>query len=407
MTSLATTPSCFCHRIESSFARLSEQLDRQGLLLGECKARLDASASAGDLAALAERANARMLRVERMVERLAEACDPARGGDGSVGRLAARNTEELARVRLQLQASAGVDELRGVRSEAAAALGGLAQELRGTLAHQAVVESVEASVGTMREQVGALQALVACKVDNADIASLRATAAKIETHQDFHARVSDDIATLQGQHRDLGATVAAGDAAAQRTRAALRGVKEEAGTKADRDAVAALGAAMRVVQRKLAAAATRERADALAAGQDAVRASLADAHGRLDAAVAAREAEVGRLDALVAGKADAAQLRGKVGVDESEAEMGRLRGDHGGRLDRLGAAAERHAAGQAELKREVGVALRFVEWFSDRGEAFEHNFGVVERELSVLAKRSDPRGGHRQPFSKDNVRIRP
>jgi hypothetical protein len=69
MTSLATTPSCFCHRIESSFARLSEQLDRQALLLGECKARLDASASAGDLAALAERANARMLRVERMVER--------------------------------------------------------------------------------------------------------------------------------------------------------------------------------------------------------------------------------------------------------------------------------------------------------------------------------------------------
>ena len=46
----------------------------------------------------------------------------------------------------------------------------MAQELRGTLAHQAVVESVEASVGTMREQVGALQALVACKVDNADIA---------------------------------------------------------------------------------------------------------------------------------------------------------------------------------------------------------------------------------------------
>jgi hypothetical protein len=51
-----------------------------------------------------------------------------------VGRLAARNTEELARVRLKLQASAGVDELRGVRSEAAAALGGLAQ-VRASLEH--------------------------------------------------------------------------------------------------------------------------------------------------------------------------------------------------------------------------------------------------------------------------------
>ena len=37
------------------------------------------------------------------------------------------------------------------------------------------------------------------------------------------------------------------------------------------------------------------------------------------------------------------------------------------------------------LGRKTDVALRFVEWFSAKGEAFEHNAAAVERHLNALA----------------------
>ena len=37
------------------------------------------------------------------------------------------------------------------------------------------------------------------------------------------------------------------------------------------------------------------------------------------------------------------------------------------------------------LGRKTDVAMRFVEWFSAKGEAFEHNAAAVERHLNALA----------------------
>ena len=45
------------------------------------------------------------------------------------------------------------------------------------------------------------------------------------------------------------------------------------------------------------------------------------------------------------------------------------------------------------LGRKTDVALRFVEWFSAKGEAFEHNASAVERHLNALAAGNRAVGG--------------
>lgn len=46
----------------------------------------------------------------------------------------------------------------------------------------------------------------------------------------------------------------------------------------------------------------------------------------------------------------------------------------------------------ATLLDRVGVALRFVSWFTERGEVYEHNMRAIDKHLGTLASASiDPR----------------
>ncbi|CAM9485459.1 unnamed protein product, partial [Sphacelaria rigidula] len=42
----------------------------------------------------------------------------------------------------------------------------------------------------------------------------------------------------------------------------------------------------------------------------------------------------------------------------------------------------------AKTRRASDLAARFVDWFSSRGEAYEHNLGAVEKHIENLATRS-------------------
>ena len=43
------------------------------------------------------------------------------------------------------------------------------------------------------------------------------------------------------------------------------------------------------------------------------------------------------------------------------------------------------AARQEDMQRQLQVALRFVEWFSRRGESYEHNAAAIENHMKELA----------------------
>ena len=49
---------------------------------------------------------------------------------------------------------------------------------------------------------------------------------------------------------------------------------------------------------------------------------------------------------------------------------------------------------QSNMSTQIDVALRFVEWFSSRGEAYEQNFQIMEKHLAGLAHASRPYAPH-------------
>jgi len=67
--------------------------------------------------------------------------------------------------------------------------------------------------------------------------------------------------------------------------------------------------------------------------------------------------------------------------------------------DHLGRTDSRVAVLEAELSAEsarLAVAMRFIDWFTSRGENYEHNLRLVDKHLGKLAKAADPR--ERSPF---------
>lgn len=67
--------------------------------------------------------------------------------------------------------------------------------------------------------------------------------------------------------------------------------------------------------------------------------------------------------------------------------------------DNLGKTDSRVAVLEAELASEsarLAVAMRFIDWFTSRGENYEHNLRLVDKHLGKLTKGSDPR--ERSPF---------
>lgn len=65
-------------------------------------------------------------------------------------------------------------------------------------------------------------------------------------------------------------------------------------------------------------------------------------------------------------------------------------------LETLTKVVEGLSAHCSSLEKHVELSSRFLAWFSSRGEAFEHNFDVVEAQLGRLAFHSRPE--HRDPF---------
>lgn len=48
------------------------------------------------------------------------------------------------------------------------------------------------------------------------------------------------------------------------------------------------------------------------------------------------------------------------------------------------------------LSKKTEYSIRFIEWFSERGEAYEHNISTIERNINHLVQTSDPR--IREPY---------
>jgi len=117
---------------------------------------------------------------------------------------------------------------------------------------------------------------------------------------------------------------------------------------------------------------------------------MREGSARGEARAAALSAQLENALAEVAGVRAAASGSLSAAVRELRAELGRLAAEVGKRayiasLEETDEAAAGTAQAVASLGGKVDVCLRFIEWYAEKGEAYDYNSEALERHMNALA----------------------
>lgn len=312
--------------------------------------------------------------------------------DVTVGRVLGWQVAQLRRLRSALASRASAEDLARVDAGASRRVEALQKQVRLERASVDEMERLRGAQGTVVQQLEAVQLLLGSKLDKTELARVADVAERVRGFKTFH----DDLQRRfdEGQTR-MGLLAAEGEASARRI-AALEAKLEQQGSSAGAD-VERLAALVVRLQAQVDACAG---ADAVALLGDQLRNVQQSVRRNRVACEAAerRRSEEADGDAV---RASAARLES---LEERLAALGvALQGALGRKAEAtdVSGLASRTQAAEAQcelLEQKSELALRFIEWFSRKGEAFESNFSIIEENLNKLTRQSLPRVQSRKPL---------
>ena len=382
-------------KAEHIFAQLLQHIARQDAELRALRERLDATPDASTLHDALSAARAERLRLERRLDAI-EFSTRTPDDAAPIGESMAQAQRAIARLADGVGASAPRADLAAAEARAAAALDDATRATREACASRELGERLDSTQTDLILQLEANTKALACKVDTTHLHSIEATRARLEA---FRAFMDDAEAALA----DHGARLDANETADADARASAEATRE----RAEHAAVTAEAATPGEAHAALVA-----RVDELAAAAEA--AGSAEEVAALRAEVRARGEQLDELEGMHCAHADAIAAR-VAGLEEGVQASAASTADGAGRQmaalearlrDELASGLEARAPRSAHLAlaREVtalrtraeqaearlAVAMRFVDWFANRGDAYEANLSAVDRALENVARQVDP-----------------
>ncbi|KAG5181948.1 hypothetical protein JKP88DRAFT_320173 [Tribonema minus] len=262
-------------------------------------------------------------------------------------------------------------------------------------------EDLWASCRSLQQTLAAQQAALATKLERSEVQHVQHLVGRVAAvagfMDDSKARVTALEGAVQRAHEQHRLLADSADATKQRvealhnslsTRASDHSVAQlERQLENLRDAVAAHE--RRCGELHASAAATRATLEARLreAGDAAQRERLASENRR--------EAMADEVDAKLATKADVAICDGMWSELRAEIDCKAWGHEHRGLAERV----DGLSSDQAATAKQAALAVRFVNWFSTRGEAYDHNLNAVEKQLHGMATSALSSINQRQPYS--------
>lgn len=327
-----------------------------------------------------------------------------------ISRYVASHGAHLARLQRSTELAATRTELTQAKEDTAAAIHAALNLVADERASRDAVLQLADAQDALHREVTALQGVVSTCIPRSELLHIKSVAAELQTFAGWKAAAAADLADLQvrtGEHREA---VDLNRDSLSKLSAVVQALAGQTASKAEGAALDRLAAVVdrlgsEVQQRatteevrrvSAAVASVSTRAGALEAGAEAATARAAADKGELQAAIAAASStlreEAGRAAARVASELDGlreeiearAYVSSLAATDESVGEL-------------------RSAADT--LQRQLEVAMRFIDWYAEKGEAYEYNAASLERHMNALAvgNRSRtvtpgaPGGGHGAP----------
>ena len=324
---------------------------------------------------------------------------------GNIGAVVAANRAALTRLARRVDAAVSGAELEESERRFATMLETELRRARDGAVGRLEMERMEEAQAQMQVQLRSLTESLQHKVENAELSRLEAAAAKVGSFGEWSRGVNaklealDDATERTRQGLEEHVSIAA---ALSRETLALRETME---TKAATDQVDALNKQLRVELNNLGET-LRSAAEKKGAADDAravaMEAAARKAKNELDQRLAALRTE---LHASLSKRATLVQLGTKADAATCDKILLGYRSEINGKAEAEDLQRVTRRVGElgnccAVLQKHVELANRFIDWFAERGSAYEHNFNVVEGQLGKLGEAAAAGGSRaqRQPY---------
>ena len=394
-------PSVFRHNADDLFQLLFNSVEAQNSKLAHLENESRKFARTDRLAELSE-----MLARENVAlrERLAAVeRDVAVDGGLAVGTAVVRNRAALRSVADEVSRKAEGRAVADRLKELEEAQEAGASEMKRWAASADTAVALEHTCSALADQCAHLERSLEQRLSRADAAVLLAAAERLRGFDAFMTQTEERMSDLERLVRAQGSEIEDLNAQNEALRSGVGGILaaledtlrgQELGQMRERVRALEEGMLSRVPRTEYES--TAERVESLRGASERLREGLQKAMGtvrlqgealhELDERKATREEVDDARDA--AREADNA-IQGALSRGLSD------RATHGDVADLRGA-LERLDGRVQETTRAANVAVKFVEWFSARGSAYEHNIGAIDRHLEKLvlsSARPSPEGG--------------
>jgi len=396
--------------LESAMREILLQLKSQADEIASLKANSNTYAMKSDVVELERKMDVRFSALEKRVEQLERetAVDSSLTLDEKllsnsseripIARFIRAHDSRLEKTtRLIAETLATRSELESIRSLAAEQLNDAVTKLCDERASREAVVELQRSHEASQSQLGAMQGVLATKVDRAEIIALRSVAAELQTFSIFKTAAAGDLRELSQRTDENRAALNRSLESVAKLSAGVQSLATTVATKADRAFVDKLEEETSRLASEILLRTTLMETEAMKeAHKDAVSrvSSIENSltsvkHSITDASMTTENNINKSASGLRAEYAEAlANLK-------NELESLRKEADARAYITSLEATDETVSSLSQEVElhsRKLDVVLKFVDWYSTKGESFEANASSIERHMNQLAMKNAARG---------------
>lgn len=252
------------------------------------------------------------------------------------------------------------------------------------------VTALQSTAAALQDQVTALQGMMAVKVDRSEMARINAIGAEVAGYASFKTAALADLRELGSRSEEHRAALDRSLESVTKLSAVVQALASNVASKADGKDVATLAAQLDRLSIEMGGLVAQEDFHSLSAvvSNSSSRVSTLENNIKdvMRSASEDRSTAESRLSSTAANlrsewAAIAEALRREVNLLKDEVEARAY-------ATSLQVTDENIAGLNSRMElitRKVEVALRFIDWYAEKGDAYEHNAAAVERAMNQLA----------------------
>lgn len=369
--------------------------------------------SRADLTSLVTQLTSQNTSLQKRVSSLEAEVDLQSPSASSLGSIVASNRRSIARSLDVISSKVSSHDMATLEAALRGEVSRSAKLVSLACGPRAVTERTRDLAEALSSKLSALEALLAGKVDAGDLEAVRADAETVREAAREARDQGERLGWVEERYEELGGRVAGVEevCVGNEQRAVL--LAERLRAAATREEVEGVGRVAEETRRVVEGEVARSR--------DLARVEkVADAHGRKLAGIERALAEAG-----AASKRHAGRLEKLAGDAATRGELARCVGELVGRAEfkdamaRVGAEVDAKAWGKdvGKVRRDLeglrhehdtvtrvkaGLATKFVDWYGQKGEAYERNLEAVDGHLRNLAVQSYTTGKRREPYGDEH-----